>query len=131
MEQSQPTSSKQVLKCYSCGLKELRMECEIIDEDIILCNHCGSEAVEFLPFQGEPAKPTFVDREEQNKQMVDESIDYLLSFLPFGFGKKKPGLASKGQQVSKGQRVSPVKQQPRPTTTQSLSRHHSSNPLLM
>jgi single-stranded DNA-specific DHH superfamily exonuclease len=68
------------------------METEIIDGDIILCNHCGSEAVEFMPPQEEPPKPVIVDREAANKQMVDESIDYLLSFLPFGIGKKKPTL---------------------------------------
>ena len=65
------------------------METEIIDGDIILCNHCGSEAVEFMPHQEEPPKPVIVDREAANKQMVDESIDYMLSFLPFGIGKKK------------------------------------------
>jgi len=53
------------LHCYSCNLKEIRQTSEIIDNDIILCNHCGSEAVEFVEVDAKPM--VHIDSKEERE----------------------------------------------------------------
>lgn len=84
---------KQTLMCHECNVKEIRCETEVIEDDIILCNQCGSEAVEFIQPEVRPMSTAtnFNKRkllpEERAKNAVDEEINKLLQCF---FFKKKP-----------------------------------------
>ncbi len=72
-------SSLQNLHCYSCSIKELRSTSEIVDNDIILCNQCGSECVEFMPIE----TPKYITTQERHKQIVDGEIKKLFGLIFF------------------------------------------------
>lgn len=78
--------SATMLLCHACAIQERRSQDEVVDEDIILCNHCGSEAVEFIAVET-PAPVR--SQEDRTKEVVDAEIKKLMACLNiFGFKKE-------------------------------------------